>query len=346
MKKLLFPLLAMLVAFGFDSCQKDEPSGSDKHITGIWAFTRDDDTTHSCFQYVDMHDDGSFELFYSYMGDTKYYECYKGKYTFQNDQLLFTATDYKIYFYYNNVLRLGPVLLHQNLVQNWNILNISDDKISAKSSENCTLTRLSAKPDDWKQEFFLPEKNPTDEEMVATWDLLNTWNINDRGFNWYAYNYPQYEGMQLTKEHEISYAFFWVEWLSKKLKNDGAIEQNKGLSISSQYSKWALVKDELTLTTSQYEVVTYDDAGNETDRKEVIPPSPIGASFNVVYFTDLFLVLYCPEDNTNYVFTPGKPLSSAPANVATSPRLTKHRNLSEPLSDHAEGTSFFTDFAK
>ena len=346
MKKLLFPLLAMLVACGFNSCQKNEPSALDQRLVGLWGCTEDDDESQTYIQYTEIHKDGSFEFIYPYIGDTKYYECYKGKCTFENNQLLFTATDYRVYFYYNNVLRIGSIRLNQNLTQNWKVSDITADKISALRTKKCTWTRLSAKPEDWKHEFFLPEKNPTDEEMVATWDLLNIWNINDRGFNWYAYNYPQYEGMQLTKEHEISYAFFWVKWLSKKLKNDGAIEQNKGLSISSQYSKWALVKDELTLTTSQYEVVTYDDAGNETDRKEVIPPSPIGASFNVVSFTDLFLVLYCPEDDTNYVFTPGNPLSSAPEKVATSTRLSEGTNLSEPLSEHAEGTSFFTDFAK
>lgn len=346
MKKLLFPLLALLVACGFNSCQKNEPSAIDQRLVGLWGCTEDDDESQTYIQYTEIHKDGSFELIYPYIGDTKYYECYKGKCTFENNQLLFTATDYRIYFYYNNVLRIGSIRLNQNLTQNWKVSDITADKISALRTKKCTWTRLSAKPADWKPEFFMPEKNPTDTAMVATWDLLNTFTLTEQGFNWYAYNTPQYEGMKLTDKHEISDAFFWVKWLHKKLENEYAIKQGEGISINSRYSKWALDKDKLSLATSQYEVITYDDAGNETDRKEVIPSSPLSASFNVISFTDRFLVLYCPENWTSYVFTPGKPLYSAPEKVATSPRFTKHRNLSEPLSDHAEGTSFFTDFAK
>lgn len=320
MKKTLFLFIAGLAMMGFNSCQTDVTSGSiDKRFVGVWGLMIEGDAKQTYVQYMDIHEDGSVEILTPYAEDTKYYQCDLGHCSLRNNDLVLYVNESRIYFYWKKVMRIASFRKHLSIGQQWRVESVTADKIMMEGKKSCSLNRLAEKPDIWAPEFAQPQKEPTDDVLTAQWDMLNTFNLTETGFTWYAYVTPQYEGMQLTDKHEISAAFFWVKWLQRKMDKDGTLPAGKGLGIKSSTSNWVLERQYLHLTSSTYEIVSFDSEGNATDREEVTPATPLGEYFDIVSLTDQFMVLYSPTEDCYYVFTPGTPIQAAPKSVSASP---------------------------
>lgn len=330
MKNLVFSFMFLLATLGFASCQTNEPVNGnlDSRLVGLWAFAFEEGEKTTSFQYVEIHQDGTFEMLTPYTDDVTYYECYFGQCTVRNGSLTFWAKENRTYFYYKNVLRIASIRKDLYLEQLWTVTGISEDKILVHGRKACSMNRLTEKPSIWAPEFFEQERELTNLALVEQWDLLNKTNLGETEFTWFAYNTPQYYGMQLTEDHHVNYAFFWSTWVLDHVFPSGSLPQGKGLRTKTANCTWALRSHVLDLQCSSYDIVSYDADGNETDSQEVIPAQPIEELFEIILFTDHFMVLYSPTDDTHYVFTPSNNPLSAPQ-LSTPPA----HSLTHPSSD-------------
>lgn len=320
MKRLLYFIAALCLV----ACEPNTPENpqtdsntlNKSQLVGVWATSfKDKDTIPAPLVtdlYIQFNENGTFESLRKYVGDVTYYICELGTYSVNDTTITLTYQNVRDYFYQNKILRIACYYAISDLLpvsydptRNYSVLNVTKDKISTTISDSpYYFYRLLAKPDMWDARFFEPEKEVTEEALIAQWDLANYFTQSSESYAWWYYNKPSYEGIQLLADGKMVYDYFWAGLLWNMLIAEGAITDQQGIGTVQEDCRWSLHDKTITMTCSKYALYNYNGSDYEFE-KEVIPETPITADLTVFAFTDYFMILHCDFDDRYYVFEPG-----------------------------------------
>lgn len=320
MKRLLYFIAALCLV----ACEPNSPETPEEpaqytidksKLVGFWAssFKNKEGVPGQLAidEYIRFNDNGTWESLRTFASDVTYYVCESGNYTVTDSTITLVYKNVRYYFYQASIPRIAcsyairdmyPELTEEDQTQINTIVEATKDKISATVANTpYYLYRLSEMPTSWDLRFFEPEKEVTEEALIAQWDHLNYFTQTPEKFTWWYYDRPSYEGMQLLANGEMTNFYFWSGLIFNILAAEGAIGDGQGVIVNQDDCSWSLGGKTVTLTCSKYALAT----DINSSRTEVIPDNPISAEFTVFSFSENFLILYYAMNDTYYVFTPG-----------------------------------------
>lgn len=315
-KKLLH-LLVALMAMSFVACdapnQPQDPETEQEQwktsqVVGLWGFSLEDDEKPYFQWYYEFAEDGTASELLYWDGDTRYYGCYLGSFDLTDSILTFNADKYTVYFYWNEVPRVG-YFYQGHMWGDMEILSVEEDKISVIYDNTMAyLHRLSEKPAGMNPEFFEPEKAASVEVLAGAWDQLDYFIIQDNGnFNWWAYDYPELNGMHLLADgtfQDLNWTDGIYYWCTAHLQ----LPERWGWIWSKENMSWDLSQNtNYNFYCSTFAVVEVDEEGNivEGTRQDITPSDPKLATYQIVSLTDHYMILFSADQNIYYAFTPG-----------------------------------------
>lgn len=314
--KFLLPLLACM-AMSFVACNdKNQPQEPQKEqmnvsqVVGVWGLSLEDNDTPSFLWYYDFAQDGTAQEFVCIDGDTRYYGCYLGSYDFKDSVITFYEDKYTLFFYWNDLPRIG-YFNNNKLVAELKVIRVEKDKITIilNNDTTCYLFKLSQKPEGMAPEFFEKEKAVSPETLIGPWDQQNYFTISkNNDFRWWAYDFPELNGMHLLTDGKFQ-DLNWTEWIYDWCLANLELPESWEYIWRTSKISWDLYQNtHLNFYCSTFDIAETDAEGNTINetRQTITPSDPKLATYKVYSLTDHYMILYSTKKKEYYVFTPGQ----------------------------------------
>ena len=326
---LLAVLLFGTLVFSLLGCKKDKEKEMEQaaftasDIAGLWSAVQEgayEETEYGL--YFRLNADATFESYEIRSNGVFYYE--KGAFTITRKTVAFNKKESGRMFLKTNG---KDYYVGDFRNEKWKsdflqivLSSVSNDRIQLEtgSGVGVHLQKITALPSEWNSEYSEPEMTPTESLLVAQWDLTSKFQISGVNSQHSNARSPEEQGIVLQPDGAIGFGVFLANEVWTDQNQAGKVGDEEYVTIYMRDVRWTLAEGKLSLYCTGYDAYELDDSGEKTNSRYVTLTTPLRLDYQIVTFTQHWLVLYRPTGDMYFAFHRSANPYTAPRKMSVS----------------------------